>query len=89
MLIQQTLDNIVNGRTTISIAHRVKTIMNSDQIFVMKEGKLLERGKFKDLARFRGRSEANADDEGDPIKSLKKMEEENLDKAKLAMEPEI
>ena len=89
MLIQQTLDNIVNGRTTISIAHLVKTIMNSDQIFVMKEGKLLERGKFKDLARFRGLSEANADDEVDPIKSLKKMEEANLDKAKLAMEPEI
>jgi ATP-binding cassette subfamily B (MDR/TAP) protein 1 len=40
MLIQNTLDNIVNGRTTISIAHRVKTIMNSDQIFVMKDGRL-------------------------------------------------
>ena len=62
MLIQQTLDNIVNGRTTVSIAHRVKTIMNSDQIFVMKEGRLIERGKFKELARFRGYSDANADD---------------------------
>lgn len=36
--------------------------MNSDQIFVMKDGKVIERGKFKELARFRGFNEANADD---------------------------
>lgn len=35
ILIQNTLDSITSGRTTISIAHRIKTIMNSDQIFVM------------------------------------------------------
>lgn len=41
MLIQNTLDKIVTGRTTIAIAHRVKTIMNADQIFVLNEGILM------------------------------------------------
>jgi len=40
VLIQNTLDKISSERTTISIAHRVKTIMNSDEIFVMHEGRL-------------------------------------------------
>lgn len=53
MLIQKTLDSIVSGRTTISIAHRIGTIINSDQIFVMHDGRLVEKGKFKELARFR------------------------------------
>lgn len=37
-LIQQTLDKLSKGRTTLTVAHRVKTIMNSDIIFVLKSG---------------------------------------------------
>lgn len=54
LLIQKTLDNIVTGRTTITIAHRIKTITNSNEIFVMHEGSLVERGRFENLQRFRG-----------------------------------
>lgn len=61
MLIQNTLDNIVTGRTTVSIAHRVKTIMNADQIFVLHEGSLMENGKFNDLNRFKGYDISKAD----------------------------
>ena len=52
-LIQQTLDKIAKGRTTLTIAHRVKTIMDSDSIFVLKSGSLLESGKFNSLDRFK------------------------------------
>ena len=52
-MIQQTLDKLAKGRTTLTIAHRVKTIMNSDTIFVLKSGNLLESGKFTSLERFK------------------------------------
>ena len=46
-LIQNTLNEISEGRTTITIAHRVKTIMNSDLIYVLDKGGIAEKGKFK------------------------------------------
>ena len=39
-LIQTTLDKISNGVTTLTIAHRVKTIMNANKIFVLNSGKI-------------------------------------------------
>ena len=45
-LIQKTLDKLSEGRTTITIAHRVKTIMKADTIFVLKSGEMREKGKF-------------------------------------------
>ena len=51
-LIQKTLDNISKGVTTLTIAHRVKTIMDAHQIFVLKEGLLDEVGQFGTLRRF-------------------------------------
>ena len=46
-LIQSTLNRISEGRTTVTIAHRVKTIMNSDMIFLLDKGGVKEKGKFK------------------------------------------
>lgn len=63
ILIQNTLDKITSGRTTISIAHRIKTIMNSDEIFVMHEGKLIERGKFRELNKFKELTDITEDTE--------------------------
>lgn len=52
-LIQKTLDKISNGVTTLTIAHRVKTIMHASKIFVLNSGKIEEVGRFKELKRFR------------------------------------
>jgi ATP-binding cassette subfamily B protein len=39
----------------LTIAHRLKTIIDCDQIVVMGEGKLLEQGRFSELKKFKGR----------------------------------
>lgn len=52
-LIQKTLDNISQNRTTISIAHRTKTIMSADIIYVLNRGIIEERGKFRELKRYK------------------------------------
>lgn len=38
----------------MTIAHRAKTIMNADIIYVLNKGKIEEKGKFNDLKRFKG-----------------------------------
>lgn len=43
-LIQKTLDQISAGHTSITVAHRVRTIMNSDVIHVLDKGKVIESG---------------------------------------------
>jgi len=53
-LIQNTLNKIAEEKITITIAHRVKTIMKCDQIFVMDSGKVAEHGLFKDLKKYQG-----------------------------------
>ena len=42
--IQETLDRVAESRTTIMIAHRLSTIVNADQIVVLDEGRIAERG---------------------------------------------
>ena len=48
-LVQEALDRLMSSRTTIAIAHRLSTIKNSDEIIVMHEGKIVERGKHEEL----------------------------------------
>ena len=48
-LIQASLTEMMKGKTGITIAHRLSTIEDSDQIFVIKEGKLIERGDHQAL----------------------------------------
>ncbi len=43
-LVQKALDNVVKGRTTIVIAHRLATILSADRILVMDEGRVVEEG---------------------------------------------
>jgi len=47
--IQQALDRIASNRTTLVIAHRLSTIVNADQILVMENGHIKERGRHEDL----------------------------------------
>lgn len=48
-LVQEALDTLMKGRTSVVIAHRLSTIKNADQILVMKEGKIIEMGTHKEL----------------------------------------
>jgi ATP-binding cassette subfamily B protein len=47
--IQRALDNVVTGRTTIAIAHRLSTLRKADLLLVIKDGRLAERGTHAEL----------------------------------------
>ena len=48
-LVQEALDHLMSGRTTLVIAHRLSTIKNADLICVMQEGKIIEQGTHEQL----------------------------------------
>ncbi|WP_413476628.1 ABC transporter ATP-binding protein [Latilactobacillus fuchuensis] len=47
--IQKAMDNVIQGRTSFVIAHRLKTILNADRIIVLKDGKIIEEGSHQEL----------------------------------------
>jgi subfamily B ATP-binding cassette protein MsbA len=54
-MIQESLGELMKGRTTIVIAHRLSTIRKADQILVIEEGKIAEQGKHDELIAAEGR----------------------------------
>jgi ABC-type branched-subunit amino acid transport system ATPase component len=53
-LVQQALDYLRSGRTTLVIAHRLSTIQDADDIIVLDKGRIVERGKHNDLLASKG-----------------------------------
>ncbi|MBQ7671394.1 MAG: ABC transporter ATP-binding protein [Clostridia bacterium] len=52
--IQSAIEEVIKGRTSVVIAHRLSTVRNADVILVVKDGKIIERGRHEDLMAERG-----------------------------------
>ena len=48
-VIQEALDRLMEGRTTLTLAHRLSSVIGSDRILVISEGKVVEQGSHRDL----------------------------------------
>ena len=49
ILIRDAMNNLMRGRTSFVIAHRLTTVRNADLILVVKDGNIVERGKHEEL----------------------------------------
>jgi ABC transporter fused permease/ATP-binding protein len=58
-LVQQALDELMKGRTTLIIAHRLATIRKVDRIYALSEGQIVEQGSHQDLIKTEGGFYAN------------------------------
>jgi len=65
--VQQALDELSRGRTTIAIAHRLSTIRDADQILVLDNGQIAERGTHDELVELGGRYAALLRGSGVPV----------------------
>jgi subfamily B ATP-binding cassette protein MsbA len=54
ILVQQAIERLMKGRTSIVIAHRLSTVQNADMIIVLNEGKIVERGSHNELLKLNG-----------------------------------
>ena len=53
--VQKSIDELQKGRTSVSVAHRLSTIIDSDMIFVMESGRLVEQGTHDELLNKKGK----------------------------------
>ena len=53
-LVQDALENLMKNRTSIVIAHRLSTVVNVDEIYVLQDGVIIEKGKHNDLIKIDG-----------------------------------
>ncbi|CAN0531743.1 unnamed protein product, partial [Laminaria digitata] len=53
--VQQSLEELMQGRTVIAIAHRLSTIENADKVIVLEDGKVVEQGSYDELLEVKGK----------------------------------
>ena len=53
-IVQQAIDNLMKDRTVFVIAHRLSTVQNADQIVVINEGNIVEKGSHQELLDLKG-----------------------------------
>lgn len=53
-MVQAALDKAAKGRSTIAVAHRLSTIQSADVIYVLRDGKVAEKGKHFELLAKKG-----------------------------------
>ena len=53
-IIQYAIENIMKGKTSFVVAHRLSTIVNADRILVIAKGKIIEDGTHQELMRLKG-----------------------------------
>lgn len=53
-LVQEALDNLMKNRTSVVIAHRLSTIKNANQILVLQNGEIVEKGTHHELSQKEG-----------------------------------
>jgi len=54
MLVQQAIERLMQGRTSVVIAHRLSTVQNADKIIVIEKGKIVEQGTHSELLNLNG-----------------------------------